>query len=84
MPDRRGRVDGARGALVVEGDVAAGDRRAERATGVGDAAAGLAELEEHLRLLRVAEVEAVGDAEGPAPVQATLRAASATAALPPS
>ena len=58
-------IDGAGGTLVVEGDVAAGDRRAERAAGVGDAAAGLAELEEHLGLLRVAEVEAVGDAERP-------------------
>ena len=37
----------------------------EGAAGVGDAAAGLAELEEHLGLLRVAEVEAVGDAERP-------------------
>ena len=65
MPIVGSRVDRAGRALVVEGDVAAGHRRAERAAGVGDAATRLAELEEDLRLLRVAEVEAVGDAERP-------------------
>ena len=64
-PDRRGGVDRAGRALVVEGDVAAGDRGAERAAGVADAAARLPELEEDLGLLRIAEVEAVGDAERP-------------------
>ena len=55
------------GALVVERDVAAGHRGAERAAGVGDPAARLAELEEHFGLFGVAEVEAVGDAERPRP-----------------
>ncbi len=63
MPTVGRRIHRAGRALVVEADVAAGHRRVERAAGVGDAAAGLAELEEDLGLLRVAEVEAVGDAE---------------------
>ncbi len=61
--DGRRRVDGAGRVLIVERDVAAGDRRAEREAGIGDAAARLAKLEEHLGLLRVAEVEAVRDAQ---------------------
>ena len=61
--DRGRRVDRAGRALVVEAHVPAGHRRVERAAGVGDAAAGLPELEEDFRLLGVAEVEAIGDAQ---------------------
>src|SRR4029077_1471500 len=60
---RRG-VHGASRAFVIEGYVAPGDRCLEGPAGVGDAAAGLAELEEHFGLFRVPEVEAIGDAEG--------------------
>src|SRR4029077_18790790 len=65
---RRRRVDGPARVLIVEGDVAARDRRAEGNACVGDAATGLPELEEHFGLLGIAEVEAIGDAErhGPA------------------
>ncbi len=63
-PHHGGWVHGAGRALVVERDVAAGHRRPERPAGVGDAAAGLAELVEDLGALRAAEVEAVGDSEG--------------------
>src|SRR5207247_2739660 len=52
------------GTLVIEGDVAARDRRAEHSAGVRDPAAGLPELVEHGGALRVAEVQAIGDAEG--------------------
>jgi hypothetical protein len=45
----------------VERYIAAGDRRAEGAAGIADAAAGLGELEEDMRTLGAAEVEAVGD-----------------------
>ena len=61
--DHRGRVDRAVGPLVVEGDVAADDRDAERLAGVGEAADRAVELPGGRRLLRVAEVEAVGQAE---------------------
>jgi hypothetical protein len=63
--DGRRRIDRPGGALVVERHVPAGHRRLEGAAGVADAAARLPELEEHLGLLGVSEVEAVGDAEGP-------------------
>ena len=56
------RVDGPAFGLVVEADVAAGDRHVERAAGVADAAHGLAELPHDLGPLRVAEVEVVGAA----------------------
>ena len=59
----RGRVDRPVGALVVEGDVAADDGDAERVAGVGEAADRAVELPGAGRLLRVAEVEAVGQAE---------------------
>ena len=61
--DRGGGVDGAGGALIVERDVSAGDRSAERAAGIRNAPGSLAELEEHLGLFRVAEVQAIGDAQ---------------------
>ena len=51
------------GTFVVEADVAAGDGRAERAAGLGHAFDRFAELEEILRLVRVAEIEVVGDGE---------------------
>src|SRR5439155_22483720 len=62
--DRR-RIDRARGTLIVERDIAAGHRRPKRATGVRNAATGLAELIEDFRTLRAAKVQAVGDAEWP-------------------
>ena len=46
--------------LVVEADVAAGDRDVERAAGGANALHGLRELPHDLRLLGVAEVEVVG------------------------
>ena len=61
--DDRRRVDRARVGLVVERDVAADDRHAERLAGVGEALDGPVELPRDGGLLRVAEVEAVGQAE---------------------
>ncbi len=61
--DHGRRVDGAGGALVVEGNVAADDRRVERAAGLAEAAYGLGQLPGDVRLLGVAEVEVVGGAE---------------------
>src|SRR5207302_5734795 len=57
-PDGGGGKDGPAFRLVVERDVPRHDRRAERVAGVRDAQAGLLELPEDLRPLRVAEVEA--------------------------
>ena len=62
-PDLRRRGDGSLGRLVVETDVATGDREAEGAAGVAHAADRLGEPPERLWLLGVAEVEAVGDAQ---------------------
>src|SRR5207248_3987730 len=64
-PDHRGRVDGAALGVVVEADIAADDRQVERATGVGEPAGGLLQLPVDLRLVRVAEVQAVGDGDRP-------------------
>ena len=61
--DDRGRVDRPVGTLVVEGDVAADDRDAERRAGLGEGAHRAVELPGRGRLLGVAEVEAVGQAE---------------------
>ena len=58
---RRG--DRAAGRLVVERDVAAGDRDPEGPAGVAEAADGLPQLPERLRPGGVAEVEAVRDAQ---------------------
>jgi hypothetical protein len=49
--------------LVVEGDVPADDRDPQREAGIGQAEHGPVELPGDVRLLRVAEVEAVGQAE---------------------
>ena len=46
--------------LVVERDVAAGNRRTQRRAGLADAVNGRRKLRHNLRLLRVAEVQAVG------------------------
>ena len=54
-----GRIGGAAG-LVVEADVAAGHRDAERLAAVGQAADGLGQLPHDLRVLRGPEVQAVG------------------------
>ena len=63
QPDDRGREDRAGAGLVVERHVAADDRDRERAAGVGEARDGARELPGDVRLLRVAEVEAVGQPE---------------------
>ena len=60
--DRR-RVDGPALGLVVQADVAAGDRHAERAARVADAPHRLAELPHDLGPLGVAEVQVVGGAD---------------------
>ena len=60
--DRRG-IDRPAVRLVVQADVAAGDRHAERAAGLADALDGLRELPHDRGPLGVAEVEAVGRAE---------------------
>ena len=57
--------DAAAGRFVVQRDVAAGDRQAQRAAGVAEAADGLRQLPERLRPRRVAVVQAVRDAERP-------------------
>src|SRR4051794_23619311 len=57
------RVDRALGALVVEADVAADDRDPEGAAGVSEARHRARELPGDVRLLGVAEVQAVGQAE---------------------
>ena len=58
--DDRRREDRRGAGLVVEADVAAGDRNAKRRTAVGETADRLTELPHHRRVLRRAEVEAVG------------------------
>ena len=59
----RGGVDRALRALVVERHVAAHHRHAEREAGVAEALHRTGELPGDVRLLRVAEVQAVGEAE---------------------
>src|SRR5699024_3083085 len=59
--DHRGRQDRGVTGLVVEGDVAAGDRDLDVDAAVGQAVDRLAELPHDLRVLRGAEVQAVGD-----------------------
>ncbi len=59
--DHRGGVDGGLAGLVVERDVAARDRGAQLQAAVGQAAHGLRELPHDRRVLRRAEVQAVGD-----------------------
>ena len=61
------RVDGQAFGVVVEADVAARDRDAERPAGLGQAGDGLFELAHDLGLLGIAEVQAVGDADRPGP-----------------
>jgi hypothetical protein len=56
----RGGVDRLLRGLVVEADVAAGDRRAQRHAALGQAADGLGELPHNLGVLGGTEVEAVG------------------------
>ena len=51
------------GTFVVEADVPAGDRRIERAARFGHTLDGLAKLEKIFRLVRVSEIEIVGDGE---------------------
>src|SRR5690606_94161 len=63
--DHRGGQDRGLPGLVVEADVATGDRRAEGEAAVDQAADRLAELPHHRRLLRGAEVQAVADRDRP-------------------
>src|SRR5438093_927084 len=63
---RRGIDRGAPG-LVVEGDVTARDRGAERGTGIRDATNGLGERPHDLGSFRVSEVQTVGDGQGAGP-----------------
>ena len=58
--DHRGGQDRRRSGLVVEADVAAGDRNAQCRTAIGETADRLGELPHHAGILRRAEVEAVG------------------------
>src|SRR5919112_4693671 len=62
-PDGGGRVDGAPVGFVVEADVAAYDRRPEDLACLGHPLYTLGELEVAVRLLRAAEVEAVGNGD---------------------
>src|ERR1700693_2472867 len=57
--DGRRRIDGPSFRLVVEGDIAGDDRRAERVARVADSANAFRELPHDLRPLRRAEVEAI-------------------------
>ena len=63
--DRRRRVDRAAAGLVVERDVARDHRRAERLGRVAETADRLGQLPHDLRLLGIAEVQAVGERERP-------------------
>ena len=56
---RRG-IDAFAAGLVIERNVAAGDGRAQRGAGLGDAVDGGGKLGHDLRLFGIAEVEAVG------------------------
>jgi hypothetical protein len=62
--DHRRGIDADAFGLVIERDIAAGDRRAERGAGFADAVDGRRKLGHDLRLFRVAEVEAVGGRDG--------------------
>ena len=62
-PDHRRGEDRAGRSLVVEGDVAAHHGHAKGLARLGQAFHGLDELPGHVRLLRIAEVEAVGQPE---------------------
>src|SRR6185503_14345113 len=61
--DARCRQDAAALRLVVERYVPGNDREVERLAGFGDAAHATDELSHDLRLLRIAEVQIVGDGE---------------------
>src|SRR5882757_4262311 len=63
--DRWRWIDHAGGALVVEADVAAGDRRVKRAASLGEAFDALAQLPEIFRFVRIAEIEIVGHRHWP-------------------
>src|SRR6185369_7848108 len=66
-PDLGRRGDPAAGRFVVQRDVSAGDRQAERETGIAEATNRLGELPEGIGSSRVAVVEAVRDAERAGP-----------------
>ena len=64
MPEDRRGINAFAAGFVVERDVAAGDGRAERGAGFGDAVDGGGKLGHDLRLFGIAEVEAVGGGDG--------------------
>ena len=66
-PHRRGRVDGPGRVLVVQADVAAGHRRAERLARLGQAAHALFKLPKQLRIVRITKVQIVRRPERPCP-----------------
>ena len=78
-----GGEDGCRAGLVVKADVTAGDRNPKHRTAIRQTAHGLGELPHHPGSSGRAEVQAVGDRNGVAPVTATLRYASARASWAP-
>ena len=80
---RRG-IDAFAARLVVEGDVAAGDGRSERGAGFGDAVDGGESCAMISGFSGLPKLRQLVAATGVAPVQATLRAASATACMAPS
>ena len=57
-------MDGGAARLVVERDVATGDRDAQHHAGVGEATDGLGQLPHDIRVLGGAEVQAVGYRHG--------------------
>jgi hypothetical protein len=83
-PMHRRRINSLAQRLVIEADVAARDWDLELFAGLRDAVDRLRELPHDVRLLGISEVQAIRGRTGVAPVQATLRAASATACMAPS
>src|SRR5207302_3571166 len=63
-PDDGRWVDRLAERLIVKADVAAGDRRAERIAGFGEAVDGLRKLPHHFGLFRAAEIEAIRCGDG--------------------
>ena len=82
--DDRGGIDAFAAGLVVERDVAAGDGGAERGAGFGDAVDGWLSWAMISGFSGLPKLRQLVAATGVAPVQATLRAASATACMAPS
>ena len=79
---RRGVNCTERPALVIERDIAAGDRRVEGAAALCQTAHGFLELPENLRVVRVAEVEVVRRAERGGPGTREVAASLGDSGLP--